>query len=37
MNQKTVQMALMELVGTKLNVKWKKIGHYRLFWKEKPK
>jgi predicted transcriptional regulator len=37
MNQKTVQMALMELVSTKPDVKWKKIGRYRLFWKEKPK
>jgi uncharacterized protein with HEPN domain len=34
MNQKTV---LMELVSTKPDVKWKKIGRYRLFWKEKPK
>ena len=37
MNQKTVQMALMELVSTKPDVKWKKIGRYRLFWKEKPR
>ena len=35
MNQKTVQMALMKLVSTKPDVKWKKIGRYRLFWKEK--
>lgn len=27
MNQKTVQMALMELVGTNPDVKWKKIGN----------
>jgi hypothetical protein len=37
MNQKTVQMALMELGSTKPDVKWKKIGGYRLFWKERPK
>jgi hypothetical protein len=25
----------MELVSTKPDVKWKKLGLYRLFWKEK--
>jgi predicted transcriptional regulator len=33
LNQKTVQGALLELVNTKKNVRWKKIGRYRLFWK----
>ena len=37
MNQRTVQMALMELVSTKPDVRWKKMGRYRLFWEEKPK
>jgi predicted transcriptional regulator len=35
LNQKTVQGALLELVNTKKNVKWKKVGRYRLFWKVK--
>ena len=35
LNQKTVQSALLELANTKKNVKWKKIGRYRIFWKEK--
>ena len=35
LNQKTVQSALLELTNTKKNVKWKKVGRYRLFWKEK--
>ena len=35
LNQKTVQGALLELVNTKKNVRWKKIGRYRLFWKVK--
>jgi len=35
LNQKTVQGALLELVNTKKNIKWKKIGRYRLFWKVK--
>jgi len=35
LNQKTVQGALLELVNTKVNVRWKKIGRYRLFWKVK--
>jgi predicted transcriptional regulator len=33
LNQKTVQGALLELVNTKKNIKWKKVGRYRLFWK----
>jgi DNA-binding IclR family transcriptional regulator len=35
LNQKTVQGALLELINTKKNVRWKKIGRYRLFWKVK--
>ena len=35
LHQKTVQGALLELVNTKKNVRWKKIGRYRLFWKVK--
>lgn len=35
LNQKTVQGALLELVNTKKNLRWKKIGRYRLFWKVK--
>ena len=35
LHQKTVQGALLELVNTKENVRWKKIGRYRLFWKVK--
>ena len=34
LNQKTVQIALMELANTKEDVCWKKVGRYRLFWKE---
>ena len=34
LNQKTVQIALMELANTKEDVYWKKVGRYRLFWKE---
>lgn len=34
LNQKTVQSILLELVNIKSDVKWKKIGRYRLFWKE---
>jgi len=37
LNQKTVQMALMELANTKEDVRWKKVGRYRLFWKEHPR
>ena len=33
LNQKTVQGALLELVNIKKNIKWKKIGRYRIFWK----
>lgn len=32
LNQKTVQTILLELVDTRNDVKWKKIGRYRLFW-----
>jgi len=32
LNQKTVQTVLLELADTNENVKWKKIGRYRLFW-----
>ena len=35
LNQKTVQGALLELANTKKNIKWKKVGRYRLFWKVK--
>ena len=35
LNQHTVQGALLELMNTKKNIKWKKIGRYRLFWKVK--
>jgi predicted ArsR family transcriptional regulator len=34
-NQKTAQSALLELANTKKDVKWKKVGRYRLFWKSK--
>lgn len=37
LNQKTVQSILLELAHTKDDVKWKKIGRYRLFWKEEGK
>jgi len=33
LNQKTVQLILLELVNTRDEVKWKKIGRYRVFWK----
>lgn len=33
MNQKTVQSILLELANTKDDVKWKKIGRYRVFWR----
>jgi predicted transcriptional regulator len=33
LNQKTVQSILLELVNTRNDVKWKKIGRYRVFWK----
>lgn len=32
LNQKTVQSILLELANTKDEVKWKKVGRYRLFW-----
>lgn len=34
LNQKTVQLILLELVNVRDDVKWKKIGRYRVFWKE---
>ena len=34
LNQKTVQSALLELANTRKNVRWKKIGRFRIFWKE---
>lgn len=34
-NQKTVQSVLLELANTRSDVKWKKIGRYRIFWKKK--
>jgi len=37
LNQKTVQIALMDLANSKDDVRLKKIGRYRLFWKEHPK
>ena len=33
LHQKTVQSSLLELANTKNDVKWKKIGRYRVFWK----
>jgi predicted ArsR family transcriptional regulator len=35
LNQKTVQGALLELANTQKDVRWKKVGRYRLFWKTK--
>jgi predicted transcriptional regulator len=37
LNQKTVQTALLELANTTNDVHWKKVGRYRLFWKERSK
>lgn len=37
MNQKTAQSALLELANTYDNVRWKKIGPYRIFWKSDSK
>ena len=37
LNQKTAQSILLELVNTRTDVKWKKIGRYRIFWKEREK
>lgn len=34
LNQKTVQTILLELATIKNDVKMKKIGRYRLFWKD---
>lgn len=33
LNQKTVQSILLELANIREDVKWKKIGRYRIFWK----
>jgi predicted transcriptional regulator len=33
LNQKTAQSSLLELANTRKDVRWKKIGAYRLFWK----
>ncbi len=33
-NQKTVQSTLLELANTRKDVRWKKIGRFRIFWKE---
>lgn len=33
LNPETVQSTLLELANTRKDVKWKKIGRYRLFWK----
>jgi len=33
LNQKTVQSVLLELAYRRENVKFKKIGRYRIFWK----
>ena len=35
LNQKTAQTILFELAATNKEVKMKKIGRYRLFWKRK--
>jgi hypothetical protein len=35
LNQKTVQTALMDLVTSRPDVHFKKVGRYRLFWKER--
>jgi predicted ArsR family transcriptional regulator len=32
-NQKTAQSVLLEMVLTRKNVRLKKIGRYRIFWK----
>jgi len=34
LNQKTVQSTLLELANTRSDVRWKKIGRFRIFWKE---
>jgi hypothetical protein len=33
-NQKTVQSILLELANTRKDVRWRKIGHFRVFWRE---
>jgi predicted transcriptional regulator len=35
LNQHTVQVALLELMNIEKNIKWRKIGMYRLFWQIK--
>ncbi|MFY9799393.1 MAG: hypothetical protein WAJ93_27210 [Candidatus Nitrosopolaris sp.] len=35
LHQKTVQGAVLELINTRRNIRWKKIGRYRLFWRVK--
>jgi predicted transcriptional regulator len=35
LNQKTVQTILLDLANTEDNVKMKKIGRFRIFWKGK--
>ena len=35
LNQKTVQTILLDLANSNDNVKMKKIGRFRLFWKNK--
>lgn len=35
LNQKTVQTILLDLANTENNVKMKKIGRFRIFWKNK--
>lgn len=35
LNQKTVQTILLDLANTNDNVKMKKIGRFRIFWKNK--
>ena len=35
LNQKTVQTILLDLANTKNNIKMKKIGRFRVFWKVK--
>jgi len=33
-SQKTVQSILLELASTRKDVRWRRIGHIRIFWKE---
>jgi len=37
LNQKTVQSTLLELANTRHDVRWKKIGRFRIFWKGEKK